>query len=54
MKKLNRIMYQLLGSVAMFMAITSIAEVNSFCTLIIHQPDIPESLKKKVGLLEKD
>lgn len=50
MKKITNVMYRLLGSVAMYTAVMSITELNSFCILIIHQPKIPESLKQKFDL----
>lgn len=52
MKKLSKKFYQCLSSVATFVAVLSIMELNSFCLLIIHQPDIPEKLKTKVHKLK--
>lgn len=51
MKKITKKIYQMISSVVMSIAVLSIAELNTFCILIIHQPDIPERLKEKVGLL---
>lgn len=47
MKKLSKKFYQYLSSVVTFVALLSIVELNSFCLLIIHQPDIPEKLKTR-------
>lgn len=51
MKKFKRKIYQMLGSITMFVAVLSIVEVRSFCLLIIHQPDVPERLKEKMELM---
>lgn len=53
MKKVTKKIYQMISSVALSIAILSIAELNTFCILIIHQPDIPERLREKIGLLSK-
>lgn len=53
MKKLINAMYRFLGAATMFVAVMSITELNSFCILIIHQPEIPNSLKERVGLIEQ-
>ncbi len=53
MKKVTKKIYQMISSVALSIAILSIAELNTFCILIIHQPDIPERLREKTGLLSK-
>lgn len=52
MSKFSKKMYGFLSTAAMFVAVTSVAQLNSFCILTIHQPDLPEALKKKVGLSE--
>lgn len=41
----------MISSVALSVAVLSIAELNTFCILIIHQPDIPKRLREKVGLM---
>ena len=51
MKKIIRKIYKMIGSVALSVAVLSIAELNTFCILIIHQPDIPKRLREKVGLM---
>lgn len=48
MKKIKRKMYSLLGSMVMSVAMLSVAQYYSFCILIIHQPNIPECLVKKI------
>nr|WP_314463097.1 cyclic lactone autoinducer peptide [uncultured Clostridium sp.] len=54
MKKFSKKMYGFLSTAAMFVAVTSIAQLNSFCILTIHQPEIPDSLKKKAGIIKND
>ena len=52
MKKLTKKFYHCLSSVITFVAVLSITELNSFCILILHQPDVPEKLKTKVHKLK--
>lgn len=51
MKSLTKRIYQMISSAALSVAVLSLAELNTFCILIIHQPEIPASLKRKAGLL---
>ena len=53
MKKFRERFYKCLSSVVVFVALTSIVEVCSFCILIIHQPVIPERLKEMARLRNK-
>lgn len=50
MKKITEKIYKMLSSVALSVAVLSLAELNTFCILIIHQPDIPKRLREKAGL----
>lgn len=52
MKKLTKKFYHCLSSVITFVAVLSITELNSFCILILHQPDVPEKLKTRVHKLK--
>ena len=54
MKKITKKIYQMISSVALTVAVLSVTELNTFCILIIHQPDIPERLRKKVGILQEE
>lgn len=48
MKRFSKKIYQILGSVTTYVAVLSIVQLNSFCLLIIHQPDIPPKLQEKI------
>lgn len=48
MRKISKRFYECLSSVATFVAVLSVADVYSFCLLIIHQPDVPERLKNRL------
>lgn len=52
MKKLSKKFYQCLSTVVTFVAVLSFTELNSFCILILHQPDVPEQLKTKARKLK--
>lgn len=47
MKRFSKIFYQILGSVTTYIAMLSIVQLNSFCLLIIHQPNIPQKLQER-------
>lgn len=54
MKKVTEKIYKLISSAALSAAVLSLAELNTFCILIIHQPDIPKHLREKAGLMPEE
>lgn len=54
MKKVTEKIYKLISSAALSAAVLSLAELNTFCILIIHQPDIPKPLREKAGLMPEE
>ncbi len=54
MKKVTEKIYKLISSAALSVAVLSLAELNTFCILIIHQPDIPKRLREKAGLMPEE
>lgn len=54
MKKITKKIYQVISSVVLSVAVLSLAELNTFCILIIHQPDIPERLREKYRLMTEE
>lgn len=54
MKKVTEKIYKLISSAALSAAVLSLAELNTFCILIIHQPDIPKCLREKAGLMPEE
>lgn len=54
MKKITEKIYKMISSVALSVAVLSLAERNTFCILIIHQPNIPKRLREKAWLTPEE